>query len=169
LVILSEYLLNPAYKNIQSLLVKFKYQLSFLFKRIELSFLNNNFEINPTLYWGANIVIDEHNSDQSDLELSKESYAEDLLYEQAENFRELVNADINDLLVYGKAIICQIIIRSGLLFVKDKTIRDYINYIMTEIHSFQDNSGKLDEIIRNSINKFDLDKLLPNILRLKLD
>jgi len=169
LIILNEYLLNPEYQNIYHLLIKFKYQLSFLFIQIEKIFLTNNFEINKTLYWGANMVIDENNSNLDDLELSKESYAEDLLYEQGENVKELLNADINDLRVYGNAIICQIVIRACVLFIKDKTRKDYIDYIMQEIYDNQVVSETMNEIIRKTFNNFDSDKFLPNILRLKLD
>jgi len=169
LVILSEYLINPEYKNIYQLLIKFKYQLSFLFSPIELDFLNNNFEINPNLYWGANMVIDENNSDKEDLELARDSYAEEILYSQAENFRRLLSEDLKLLENYGNAIISQVIVRAAILFAKKETKEDYSNYLITEIYYSKTSNTDMIEIIRNSINKYDADKLLPSILRLKLD
>ena len=167
LKILNEYLLDEHYVFIRTKLIEFKYRMAFLFEQVESEFLNREFNINPRLYWGAKLIVDMSDGDTEDLEVAKNSYAEEMLYAQMENLMNMKNKELNDLNNYSQAIISEIIIRAALLFVSDEIRDDFKNFFLAEYECEKGVNLFLDNIISNTFSQIDQDKELPWILSLK--
>lgn len=169
LKILSEYIHNPNYKNIQSDLIKFKYNLSYYYKMIEQDFIEHKYEIDSNLYWSAYTVIDFYNSNPDDLQLMIDSYAEEVLYEQGEIFIELIFKDLNIQSNYVNAVIAEIIIRSIIIFLVPEHSESFKNYYLNCYSDAQTPNPELEKIINNAVNNTERDRQLPIKVNLGLN
>lgn len=163
--ILNEYINEDKYSNINKYLIDFKYELCFYIKFLEKNLIDNNFNINEDLYWGANIIADFNvDTGNEDLENNKKSFINEILLEQTENIIDLYFDDINDETNFAKLIIIQIIIRTCMIFLKDEDIIFIKNKILNEIRDIDISNKIVEDVIINSFNKRDYDKNLPKIL-----
>lgn len=167
LKILEEYLVNDDYKNIKINLIEFKYRMSYLFQNLEYEFLKDIFGIKEKLYWGAELIVDLGRGEKEDLVLCKNSYAEDMLYDQEENLMNFKYQDLNNIDVYASAIICQIIIRAALLFVDDERRENFKEFFLSEYEFGNKENSILDKIVADTFSKYEKDLELPWILSLK--
>ena len=167
LKILEEYLVNEEYASIKVHLIKFKYRMSYLFQDIEREFLKDIFEIKEKLFWGAELIVDLGKGEEEDLVFCKNSYAEDMLYDQEENLMNFKYQDLNNIDVYAGAIICQIIIRAALLFVDDERRDNFREFFLSEYEFGNEKNSILNRIVTNTFSKYEKDFELPWILSLK--
>lgn len=165
--ILHEYICDEKYKNIREKLILFKYRLAFLYNEIEQEFLVNNFEINQELFWTADTVIDYYDGDEEDLILTRQAYAETMLYAQSENLITILLEGLNEANNYESAIISQIIIRASLLFVSPKMANFYSNYLWSQFKDTKIENETFEEIINSSLNNIEIDKNLPGNIGFK--
>ena len=126
LKMIKNYLDNPYFSNVKDTLIKFKYNLAFAFKHVEKEFLTNNFTINDILYWQTKMYTDiKDRTGNKDLKESKDSHAEDLLYEQYGYLLEMFYTDLSNPKNYAYAIMIEIFIRTGLILA-DKEVADVL-------------------------------------------
>lgn len=168
LAILNKYINDSNYQTIRLFLIRFKYMLSFAFQKIEQDLLENNFEINPDLYWGAKLVVDVHNGNINDLKKSNEGFSEDIIYEQSDNLTRLIFEDLSNITNFGSAVISEIIIRASLLFSTDETIKNFRNFILCELKDSEEDNKIIESVVSRAVNSVDEDKTLPRIVSFKL-
>ena len=140
LKMLQNHINNSEYTNIKDDLIKFKYKLAFSFKFIEEEFLTNNFTINDTLYWQTKMYTDVKVKGNQDLKESKNSHAEDLLYEQYGYLLGMFYADLNDKQNYARAIMIEIFIRTGLILADEDIAGSFILMMESEINDLENNN-----------------------------
>ncbi len=171
LKMLQNHINNSEYTNIKDDLIKFKYKLAFSFKFIEEEFLTNNFTINDTLYWQTKMYTDVKVKGNQDLKESKNSHAEDLLYEQYGYLLGMFYADLNDKQNYARAIMIEIFIRTGLILADEDIAGSFILMMESEINDLENNNVHNDivkEFIFKSFSHIEEDRALPNILSFKI-
>lgn len=168
LAILNKYIHDSNYQAIRLFLIRFKYMLSFAFQKVEQDFLENNFEINSDLYWGAKLVVDVHNGDINDLKKSNEGFSEDIIYEQSDNLTRLIFEDLSNITNFGSAVISEIIIRASLLFSTDETLKNFRNFILCELKDSEEDNKIIESVVSRAVNSVDEDKTLPRIVSFKL-
>ena len=172
LEILKNYLTNPYYENIKNDLIKFKYKLSFAFSFVEKEFLENDFNINDTLFWQTKMYTDtEGKNGNKTLNKCKNTYADDLLREQCNDLLKMFSASIDDKREYTKLVIIEILVRTGLIFASQKIIDNFIVSIKSGIDYLEENNihnEKVKNIIYSSLSHIEEDKTLPNILSFRL-
>lgn len=169
LKILNEYIFNPHYIGIRFQLIQFKYLIAFTFKPVEVDFFAHDFEINSTLYWTSKMIIDSFNGNPEDLEVLKNSYSGELLYDQSDNLIELFDKDLKVPNNYAQAIISQIIIRASALFSSNADLQSFITFLKSELFDAKECNKELELIINASLEKLEEDRALPNVLSLKLE
>ena len=172
LEILKNCLTNPYYENIKNDLIKFKYKLSFSFAFVEKEFLENNFNINDTLFWQTKMYTDtEGKNGNKTLNKCKSTYVDDLLREQCDDLLEMFYNGLRNKDGYAKLIIIEILVRTGLIFASQKIIDNFIVSIKSGIDYLEENNihnKKVKNIIYNSFSHIEEDKTLPNILSFRL-
>ena len=168
LTILKQYICDNNFVDIRYLLIRFKYMLSFAFRKVEQDFLCSNFEISRDLYWSAKLVVDFHNGNIKDLKMSNEGFSEDIMYEQCDNLTRLIFEDLTNKDNFGSGVISEIIIRASLLFSSNETIKNFKNFILCELKDSETDNKIIEEIINRSVNSVEVDKGLPRILSFKL-
>ena len=122
LVILNKALYDEKYKNINNLLLNVKYSLAFLYDNVENDFLENNFNINNDLYWGATAMGDFYHLDREKLKEIQKGTVYGIYYEKIDNIiKTILNDRSSDKEIFIYAI-SEILIRACLLFYDDKTV-----------------------------------------------
>ena len=122
LVILNKALYDEKYKNINNLLLNVKYSLAFLYDNVENDFLENNFNINNDLYWGATAMGDFYHLDREKLKEIQKGTVYGIYYEKIDNIIKTILNDRSseqEIFIYA---ISEILIRACLLFYDDKTV-----------------------------------------------
>lgn len=172
LKMLEDYINNPEFINVKDYLIKFKYKLAFAFKFVEKDFLTNNFTISDTLFWQTKMYTDtKDKSGNQDLKESKNSYAEDLLYEQYGYLLEMFYTDLLKQKNYARAIMTEIFVRTGLILADKEVAGSFILMMESEIDYLEKCDVHNDfakEFIFKSFSHIEEDKTLPNILSFKI-
>ena len=172
LKMLKNYIDNPYYKKIKDYLIKFKYKLAFSFKFVEKDFLTNNFTINDTLFWQTKMYTDTKDKNgNEDLKESKNSHAEDLLYEQYGYLLEMFYNSLNNKKEYAQAIMIEIFIRTGLILADELVAGSFILMMESEIEYLEKCNVHNDlakDFIFKAFSHIEEDKTLPNILSFKI-
>ena len=172
LKMIKNYLDNPDFSNIKDALIKFKYKLAFAFKFVEKDFLTNNFTINDTLFWQTKMYTDtKAKNGNKDLKESKNSHAEDLLYEQYGYLLEMFYTNLSNKENYAHAIMIEIFVRTGLILADEEVVGSFILMMESEIDYFEKNNIQNKEVkdfIYNAFSHIEEDKCLPNILSFKI-
>ena len=172
LKMIKNYFNNPEFTNIKDTLIKFKYKISFAFKFIEKEFLTNNFTINDMLFWQTKMYTDiKSKNGNQDLKESKNSHAEDLLYEQYGYMIGMFYTDLNDKQNYARAIMTEIFIRTGLILADKEVAGSFILMMESEIEYLENqniHNNSVKDFIFNSFSHIEEDKCLPNILSFKI-
>ena len=167
LTILNKYINNENYSFMRDKLIKFKYNYSYIYKSIEYSILENNFEINPILYWENLLVADLQKRDLKNTKMVLNKYIQDLTIRQLENFKYLINNNINEQIKKEHLVLFAIIFRTILLFVNKRTINNLQRTIDLEIILSGLNDPFTTQVINEIFNENINDKSLPNIISLK--
>lgn len=163
---------NPELEPIKNNLIKFKYNLAFAFKFVEKEFLTNNFTINDILYWQTKMYTDtkvKHGNE--DLKESKNSHAEDLLYEQYGYLLEMFYLDLNNPINYARHIITEMFIRTGLILADEEVANNFILMVeseITDLEKYNVHNEKAKDFIYKSFSHIEEDKSLPNILSFRI-
>lgn len=166
LAILNKYLDNKEYSDIQDKLIKFKYNYSYIYKSIEYSILENNFEISQVLYWENPLVSDVQKRDRKDTLSVLRKYIEMLFEYQVDDLVNLLNEDLSEKTKEEQLILTIIILRAGMLFTDLNGIINLRKTIDLELLL----SGVNDSLIENRINEMFIeninDRALPHVISL---
>ena len=172
LKMLEDYINNSKFVNVKDYLIKFKYKLAFAFKFVEKDFLTNNFTISDTLFWQTKMYTDtKDKSGNQDLKESKNSYAEDLLYEQYGYLLEMFYTDLLKQNNYARAIMTEIFVRTGLILADKEVAGSFILMMESEIDYLEKcdvHNDLAKDFIFKSFSHIEEDKTLPNILSFKI-
>ncbi|MBQ9072130.1 MAG: hypothetical protein IJY25_03125 [Bacilli bacterium] len=149
LLFLQEYILNEQYKCYKNEFIKSKYNLSFVYEKIEKIMLNNNFDINKELYLGSKLVSDILKIDLQVYNYMKDDYSSSFLKDIVFEFIEFKDLDYNDKNKSVSAMLRMCYIRSCLLMVSEQKITD----INCELQEYINSEEYLNKHINDTISQ----------------
>ena len=168
LTLLNLYLHDPKYQQIASELENLKYNIGFLYQFVEKDFLDNEFAINPELYWTANLTANFKRVPSQVVDTYKKSYAGEMLEKVLQDIIAVSVYDLRNKDGYAKAIILQVLIRTGLLFSGEELVKNleerFATFITMNKMLNADNSGEF--LVMEAIKLHTSDKTIPKIVTL---
>lgn len=159
LTILNLYLNDIRFKNIKDFLLVFKHKMGFIYPFIGEDFMDNNFNINPKLYWKSGALA-ELKGEKFAHEKFQNNIAIDLVSEILYDVKDLTD------LPYDISILYQILARTFFLFSKDEEFKKRIinNWKRILDDSMEKGNAKNNLLIIKAIDYIEADKELVSII-----
>lgn len=154
MAIMEEYIESDKYQYIKKLLLKSKYLLSFGNRDIEVEMLENNFKVIQTTGFESEWLSYLYEIDDIDYYLIKNAFAVIEYSKQLNYLLNIKNNQIKYRSMMAIFIMRQSILRSSLLFMSDKKIKEISNnlYDFTNNHGFLKESFQKVECDRKKFN-----------------
>ena len=146
--------------TITSILLKFKYQLLFVFNTLEDTYIDKNFNFDK-LYIGSKITSEIQNRGIDEYEFYINEYLDNFLNNQ---IISLIDNSDNLSENISKIEITKIIVRSILLFLKREEVTKFQTLLDTILSNFIDDENTKNEILNDIFINYNTDLELPNIL-----
>lgn len=132
LLFVQEFIDSPNHSNIRTLLIKSKYNASFINKESENEIINNKFNIPSTLYINSRFIADINQFDLRMLKVLKNDNGMRNAITQISHLIEITDTDYNDTKKVTTSILRQCLLRASLLLMSDLAI-DEINFAFHEL------------------------------------
>lgn len=166
LAILRECLNDNKNIDIRDELLKLKYNISFVYSDIEISLVENYFNIPEILYWGSKLTLDFQKRDNESLLAIFSSYIEFVLDNQMVTMINLMEDETDLKKKRIMLTISEILFRACLLFSNTEDIKKLRTRINDEIRELELKDKFVEDFIEESFSMFKHDNGLINLVSL---
>lgn len=165
LCILEEFINNSSFNSIKNELLKVKYNLSFIYTRIEQNLLNNNFTIFDDVYSESKLTADIKEVEKDYYLLIKDKFCNNICLQELSSIVNISDIDYQENKIVIISILKQCFIRASMAYMSEfaieKIIEDFYRYSAPHIK----NDISLS-IVNDCFNKSKKDKTKIKIISL---
>ena len=166
LYILNIYINDPQYSKYKDRLLKMKYNIAFIYRNVEDYLVENNMEINPTLYIESKLTLDINGCQPSMLFKRMDLFKGDIIFTQVNDLFKLITEEMDEQDKEFNMIIIKLLLRVCFMFGNAKEIRDFQKSTNEDFESAEIKTSLVDDLANELIKHLPNDVAALNIIHL---